>query len=537
MFANLDVIALRYGLCVRYFNTAGPCVTDRHYMVPANERLPEARHLAEGGFYFIVHAPRQTGKTTTMTALAWELTAAGERVALRFSCERGEALGEDVAAVEHAVLESINQAAFVLLPPELRPPDPWPTASAGSQVFEALQEWAVRCPLPLVLIFDEIDALRGQALNSVLRQLRDGFSYKAHAFPDSVVLCGMRDIRDYRIASGASPGSLRTASPFNVAVESLRIGDFTGGEVAGLYRQHTAETGQEFTPEAVDRAFEYTQGQPWLVNALAREVVVKMRVAPPTPITAAHIDTAKERLVLAQATHLDSLASKLYEPRVKRFIEPLIAGTSVEADPTYSEDLRYVRDLGLITQNPPVRVANPIYREVIARVLAASTQDQVTVSPGRFVLPDGRLDIPLLLAEFTGFWLENGEFMARSGVYHEAAAQLVFMGFLQRVVNGGAFVDREYAIGSGRVDILVRKPYGDGQVQREGIELKAWAPGRPDPLRAGLRQLDDYLDLFRLVTGTLIIFDRRPDAPPITERTAITKATSPAGRTITLLRA
>jgi hypothetical protein len=537
IFAKLDAIVLRYGVCVRYFNTAGPCVPERHYMLPADERLPEARRLAEGGFYFIVHAPRQTGKTTAMTALGQELTAAGGQVALRFSCESGEALGEDIAAVERVVLDSIGQAASVLLPAEFRPPAPWPAASVGKRLFQGLQDWAVCCPLPLVLIFDEIDALHGQALNSVLRQLRDGFSYKAQAFPDSVVLCGMRDLRDYRIASGANSSSLRTASPFNVAVDSLRIGDFTADEVTALYGQHTAETGQEFMPEAAARAFEYTQGQPWLVNALAREVIEKMRVQPPEPITAAHVDTAKERLILAQATHLDSLASKLYEPRVRRFIEPLIAGTAIEADPAYSEDLRYARDLGLIASDPPVRVANPIYQEVIARVLAASTQDQVTVSPGRFVLPDGRLDFPLLLEEFAAFWIENGEFMTRSGVYHEAAAQLVFMGFLQRIVNGGGFVDREYAIGSGRVDMLVRKPYGNRQVQREGIELKAWAPGKRDPLPTGLRQLDGYLDRFRLKTGTLIIFDRRPEAAPITERTTFSKVTSPVGRTITLLRA
>jgi hypothetical protein len=111
------------------------------------------------------------------------------------------------------------------------------------------------------------------------------------------------------------------------------------------------------------------------------------------------------------------------------------------------------------------------------------------------------------------------------------------MGFLQRIVNGGGFIDREYAIGSGRTDILVRKPYGDHQLQREAMELKAWAAGKADPLKAGLQQLDGYLDRFRLDTGTLIIFDRRPSAPAITNRTQLSKATTPAGRTITLLRA
>jgi hypothetical protein len=51
---------------MRYFNTAGPCVPERHYMLPPEPRLPQARPLVERGMYFVVHAPRQTGKTTVL---------------------------------------------------------------------------------------------------------------------------------------------------------------------------------------------------------------------------------------------------------------------------------------------------------------------------------------------------------------------------------------------------------------------------------------------------------------------------------------
>lgn len=507
-------------------------------MLPAAERLPEAVTLAEEGRYFIVHAPRQTGKTTAMNSLAQQLTAGGHHVGLRVSCESGEAWGDDIAAAELAILDSIRRESRFLLPPQFRPPDPWPcTAPPGRRLFEGLQDWAVACPRPLALIFDEIDALQGQSLISVLRQLRDGFSSRAQAFPGSVVLCGMRDLEDYRVAAGSTPGRMGTASPFNVAVRSLRMGDFTADEVATLYKQHTAETGQEFTAEATERAFHYTQGQPWLVNALAYEITRDMSVEPPMPITADHVETAKERLILGRRTHLSSLSAKLHEPRVKRFIEPLLAGDQIERDDAFDDDLRYVRDLGLIAASPPIRVANPVYQEVIARALSAGTQEQVVVSPHQFLLPDGRLDLPKLLAEFADWWIEHGEFMTRTEPYHEAAVQLVFMGFLQRVVNGGGFVDREYGVGSGRLDLLVRKPYGDHLLQREAIELKAWAPGKADPFPAGLRQLDRYLDRLGLDTGTLIIFDRRPTARDISERTAFSDARTPSGRTITLLRA
>ena len=53
----------------RVFNTSGPCRPEKHYMLPAAERLSGARRLIDQERYFVLHAPRQTGKTTTIAAL------------------------------------------------------------------------------------------------------------------------------------------------------------------------------------------------------------------------------------------------------------------------------------------------------------------------------------------------------------------------------------------------------------------------------------------------------------------------------------
>ncbi len=523
----------------RRFNTTGPCRPDKHYMISAVGRLPEVPGLVEDEAYFVVHAPRQTGKTTAIRALAEELTASGQYAALRFSCEVGEPFGDDVGAAQRGVLDRIRDRAESALPPEWRPP-PWPDAPDATLFAKALTAWARACPKPLVLFFDEIDALRGASLNSVLRQLRDGYDERPHNFPSSVMLCGLRDVRDYKAASGGDPHRLGTSSPFNIKVKSLRLGDFTPGEVTELYGQHTADTGQEFTREAVARAVELTGGQPWLVNALAREVVEEIGVPVSEPVTADHMEQAKERLILARATHLDSLAARLAEPAVHRVIAPVLAGTTARFDP-YDNDLLYVRDLGLVASTAPVRIANPIYSEVVARVLGAEAEANVVADPRAFVLPDGRLDFPLLLREFSAFWVEHGDILTTDVVYHEVAPQLVMMGFLHRVVNGGGYVSRECGIGRGRIDLLVRWPHTDAdgkrRWQREALELKVWREGDADPLRDGLAQLDGYLDRLGLGTGVLVVFDRRPKAAPIAERTRVTDATSPSGRPVTVLRA
>lgn len=363
----------------RRFNTAGPCLPNLHYMIPAERRLPEAPRLVEQLGYFVVHAPRQTGKTTALQALARQLTASGRYAALYFSCEEGEAAGDDYGSAQRALLRTLALFAQLELPPELRPPS-FELEGDEGLLLTNLSRWAQTCPRPVVLFFDEIDALRGQSLISVLRQLRTGFSLRPASFPASVVLCGLRDVREYKAASGGDPERLGTASPFNIKVESLRLGDFTQEEVRELYGQHTAETGQAFTEQALSRAFELTRGQPWLVNALAREITEKLAVSPSEPITIDHVEQAKERLILERATHLDSLVARLQEPRVRRVMEPLLAGTVTSSD-TYQDDVQYVRDLGLCAPNSPLRVANPIYREVIARVLAGNVELQVQAEP------------------------------------------------------------------------------------------------------------------------------------------------------------
>ncbi|TDE39501.1 ATP-binding protein [Nonomuraea mesophila] len=510
-------------------------------MLPPTQRLPQARVLIDMDRYFVLHAPRQTGKTTTLRTLASELTAEGDTAALLFSCERAKTAGDDYPAAESLLLDALREAAERTgWPKKLLPPDPWPQVTPGSRFGSALSEWCRRSPRRVVLFLDEIDALQGNSLISILSQLRDGHNarHERHPFPASVALCGMRDLRDYKITSGGDPGRSNPASPFNIVAKSLRLGDFTADQIGELYDQHTQATGQEFTKDAIDRVFELTQGQPWLVNALAHEITIKMGAT--EAITAGHVDDAKERLIRQRATHLDALVARLHEPRVKRVMEPVVAGSFPDVDVTFSDDLSYVRDLGLIKQKPPLEVANPIYREVILRVLGAPSEQYVMVNPRSFVQPDGRFDLARLLEEFVVFWREHGEVLIQQEGYHEAACQIILMAFLHRLVNGGGHLDREYAAGTKRLDVLIRWPYtgpeGERLMQREAMELKVWRAGKDDPLPEGLAQLDRYLDRLSLSTGVLVIFDRRPEASPWNERGDFEQATTPSGRQVTVLR-
>jgi hypothetical protein len=182
-----------------------------------------------------------------------------------------------------------------------------------------------------------------------------------------------------------------------------------------------------------------------------------------------------------------------------------------------------------------------MYREVIVRVLAARAADVIDLERKSFVTASGLLDVNTIVQEFALWWAENAEFMLASNYYNEAAAQLVFMAWLQRVVNGGGIIDREYGVGRGRIDVLVRWPGPHSKTtrdwQREAFELKVWRDGRPDPLKDGLQQLERYLDGLNLKQGTLVIFDRRKEALPSATRTQISHTQTPKGYAVMLMRA
>ncbi len=527
----------------KHFNTAGPCRIDDHYMLPPEARITEIPPLIEEKAYFVVHAPRQTGKTTSLLNLAGNLTAEGRYAAVLTSCKVGETAKADVARGVQAVLYNLDEVARKQLPEALRPEpaEHYDSVPGDVRLRKYLGRWSERCSRPVVLFLDEIDALVDDTLLSVLDQLHAGYTSRPDHFPHSVALIGLRDVRDYETRQDGSSRA-GSSSPFNIKLESLLLRDFTAGEVAELYAQHTAETGQRFTDEAVKMAFDLTLGQPWLVNALARQVVMREVQDRETAIEANHLEAAKEVLILRRDTHLDSLIKRLRQERVQRVIEPILAGEILSMD-VLNDDLAFVKDLGLVrSASQGLEIANPIYREIVPRALTSIMEESLVLPRPSYLDTRGRLDVDQLLDDFRAFWIANAEVYLERAPYSEAAAQLIFMAFLHKITNGkGGFIDREYAAGRGRVDLCVRWPLPKGEVQRWAMELKVWRDTTPagkgilDPVEQGLVQLGEYLDRLGMQRGYLMVFDARSDAAPLPDRVAREEAEH-EGRSIVLWR-
>ena len=320
----------------------------------------------------------------------------------------------------------------------------------------------------------------------------------------------MRDVRDNRIHSTKEKTVITGGSAFNIKAKSLRLWNFTKDEVKRLFNEHTKETGQEFENGIYDIVMSYTNGQPWLVNALAYELTFEIKANRDRSIliTKKHLADAKEKLIKRQDTHLDQLIDKLKEDRIRRVIEPIVAGISIKGK-LQEDDIQYVIDLGLInvSDNGKIEIANGIYREIIPRVLSWNFQVSFTEQTEWYLTEFGKIDMNKLIAAFQEFFRENSESWLQQFDYKEAGPQLLLQAFLQRIVNGGGTVEREYTYGSQQTDILVKRPYSKG-IQKTIIELKIKYKSIEKTIENGLEQTYSYMDKCNTNEGHLIIFDR-----------------------------
>ena len=513
---------------MKFFNTEGPVNQEDHYKIDPLSRwdMDEILTLIDRKKYFILHAPRQTGKTSCMLALRDYLNKEGKYHCVYANFEAAQTARNDVKAGIKSILRELDKRFRTVFGRDF---DISVQKLISNGTENALNVYLSRAselssPKPLILFIDEIDALIGDTLVAVLRQLRSGYDTRPDAFPQSVILCGVRDIKDYRIHK-SNDDIITGGSCFNIKAKSLTLGNFSDDEVKTLYAEHTKETGQIFEPDCFPLIMRYTGGQPWLVNALGYEVTYEMKPNrdPSVVIAPEMIETAKERLILSRATHLDQLSDKLQEDRVRRVIEPMIVG---EEDNSTKDDNQYCIDLGLVKLSPQgLIISNEIYMEIIPRELTEIRQTRfLSRFTPEWVKQDESLDTEKLFTMFQEFWRENSEIWKKDMAgYREAAPHLTFQAFLQRVANGKGFIGREFAYGTKRSDLVLkwkypagepgRNPAGTGKQsgeQRIVIELKMLKEKDSyDAIKTkALEQTAMYADKCNATEAHIIIFDR-----------------------------
>ncbi|MBE0507157.1 MAG: AAA-like domain-containing protein [Marinospirillum sp.] len=506
----------------RFFNNAGPIKPELHYHLDPLQRLDweEIHQLIHEQRYFVLHAPRQTGKTSTLLAIMKELNAGSDYACAYANIEGAQAARGDetqgIPAACDAIVASIQRYL------DHQDMTGWyhqhkKDASPQNLLTSVLEYWAKESNKPTVLLLDEVDALVGDTLISLLRQIRAGYAQRPEFFPQAIILCGVRDVRDYRMHQ---PGQevITGGSAFNIKAKSLRMGNFTEQETRALWLQHTQATGQAFEDNIFPELWEDSRGQPWLVNALGYEVTWENREARDRtrPISLVDYQQARERLIYSRATHLDQLTDKLKEPRVHRVISALLSGEEDEQINQISvDDIQYVEDLGLITARPSVKISNRIYQEVIPRELTWPAQVMIANQEQTwYINPDHSLNMHKLLQAFQQFFREHADSWCEGLDYKEAGPQLLMQAFLQRIINGGGRISREYGLGRKRTDLLIEWPLDPeqgmyGPLQRVVIELKIQRGGVDTLIKNSLPQVVDYQQQVGAEEAHLVIFNRK----------------------------
>ena len=232
-------------------------------------------------------------------------------------------------------------------------------------------------------------------------------------------------------------------------------------------------------------------------------------------------------------THLDVLGESLKDSRVRRVIEPILMGRAGGEERWTGDDVEYVKSLGLVTGPPGgvMRIANPIYQEVIPRKLTSVMQglleNETVIEP---YYHNGRMLFSKMIEGFQQYYLENASALKtfrEAGDeevpidlhYQHAWPLLLLQAWLQRIANGGGLVSREYALGTERVDLFVRNYYNDPSGERKEerflVEVKIVHAheSRDAVVKKGLGQLESYASMSNPYELHMLVVDARPNPP------------------------
>ncbi|MDR1035678.1 MAG: hypothetical protein LBT40_03625 [Deltaproteobacteria bacterium] len=508
----------------RRFASCGPADPALHFTVPAEKRLPEiARALAEGAAYAI--APKaMSGRTTHMASLASALNRGGEALALLMPLEAA-ASAEDHDEFRRLFVARLREALAESPEEELRSatfadeaPDP--------RLFlkPALSSLCASLPKPLALFLDDLETLPNYFLLSLLHQFRDAWSGRsAYPFPRSFVLCGAAAARE--LAPAPEAGLTGPRPLVTLPALPLEIPPFEREEAGWLLAEHTREGGRSYTEDAVDEAAYWSGGSPAALCALARTVEEDVLAGDPSAeADGGDFDRAAALVLARREAGIAHALRALEIPGVASAFEAMILGEPGLPAGVSTDDLRRGAEAGLVRLGGgDCAPASPLLRDAAADEAGGRLAYGMPRSVENRLAEGRELDMSAVLKAFQGYWQVKGSRVAPPFGMKGALGHLALMAFLQKVTADGGEVLREYGLGRGRLDLLVRfrgSVFPVGAVTNESEAL----------LKESLLQMTRYVDRLRTRTGWLVAFD--PDPSVGWERKLFWRSDKHEGRTV-----
>ena len=459
---------------MRRFHSYGPVNCQHHFCVPREALIRKCCETligdpGEGGHYFTLWAPRQTGKTWLMQQVKEHILKQYPRKFAVLSLSFGRLRGMRYSPTEESGVSDLPRAFAELfqakLPghPELR------TWQDFYGVFSKERELWDR---PLLLFIDEVDTVSATLVDLMVAQFRELYLEQETNWLHGVALIGVRAVLGIESQRG---------SPFNIQ-RSFHVPAFTLEEVQELYRQYQEESGQTITPAVVDQVYHVTRGQPGLVSWFGELLTETYNPGPPKAIDVPVWDDVYHR---ACHTEFNTTILNLIT-KARTTYRPYVLELFSRADVPFSLDVDWCNYLylhGLIDTETSIteagqrvsvcRFASPFVQhrlynaltydlfEAHSPILALDPLDELAD-----VLDGDELDVPALLRRYKDYlarlkaaglnpWREQPR---RKTDLHltEAVGHFHLYSWLQAAVGRRCVVTPEFPTGNGKVDIHVR---------------------------------------------------------------------------------
>ena len=489
----------------RYFEKSGVVDPKASYYVPlenvTNMDNQDLKTMVDLGRYFSIFAPRQSGKTTFFEGFCSELEKdpAYISILLSFQDYKGLDRSKFYSLIQEGISEQLLQRLAEVRCDSL---DAVRTLLSTQNItdhisfrklFQALNR-TIKAK-KIVIFIDEFDGIPLHELENFLTTLRELYQkYKKRTDKAlySVGLVGIRNITKLIVGG---------VSPFNIA-DQVSFPPFSLKNVHNLYGQYTDETNQPFIEGAVEKVFEETAGQPWLVNRLGTILTVNVHPDTTAPITKEDVEKAIKFLLKERNSHFDNLLEKAKRHK-ETFVEIVFDGVDYNPD---DEDQSWLEQYGLIKEeNEKARVANPIYKRRFLKAFFQESDASADISYKGYYMADGFLDMAAIISDFEEYIIRIGvnAFYAKKKPY-EKTGQFLLTAWLYQFVEGGKGELRyEMPTGLGRMDILLtyrgRKYIIETKINRTNINAT---------IERAVEQIcGKYLLTEKAMEGYVVVFD------------------------------
>lgn len=498
------------------FNITGVCNPRKHYMVDISEKLAQVLELVESEAYFSITCPRQYGKTSMLAALDKYLTAHPDYCPIRMSFAKlSEASFQNEAnfcrdflhkvakdlpkdSEAKAFIEKSNQQTLTL--------------TALSDILQALFE---QMPSQLVLLIDEVDASSNQAIfMTFLGILREHYLERAEEIGTafhSVILAGVQNVRHLKNKIRPETTVIRENSPWNIEADFTVDMSFLPHEIQTMLAAYVAETGAKMNERVIaETIYDYTSGYPFLVSHICKIIDEQLLPISKVAWTKMIIAKAVAQLLDSNNVNFESLLHKLktYSSLRRLLINMLLEQKRV----TFNYNNNLVKlgfQYGIFRRKKnELLIHNKIYQQLIYQYLVSNAETNTKIAIDNynlgydFLLPTGGLDMQGILRRFQLFMKEQYN-VKQDQIFLETNGRLLFMAFLQPILNGSGHMFREVQISAEkRLDLVITY-----QSFTYIVELKRWSGEKRH--QEGIKQLAEYLDRKNVDKGYLLIFDFR----------------------------